>query len=230
MKNFWLTHYEHSAVGFMNEPLKQVGKTIRGVEVAPEQVELIVNTIVHKLGLNASDTLVDLCCGNGLLTSRLAMYSGEVIGVDFSAGLLEVARSISIAANIQYVRMDVTELSESIIEFGGKYSMYEALQHLSPDDFEHILNQLGHRDGPIKFFVGGVPDQTCLRRFYVSDNDYSFYLEREASGRPHLGRWWTRNELRQAAKRAGFELKIIPQPPELYTSHYRFDALLERSV
>lgn len=230
MNHYWLNHYEKSAADFVNQPLKQVGKTVHGVDVAPEQVQLIVNNIARALDLNASDTLVDLCCGNGVLTTQLARTAGAVIGVDFSSSLLEVARSISTPANVKYVQMDVTDLSESIIDRGGKYSMYEALQHLSLDDLDRLLCRIGARQGPTKLLVGGVPDRSCLRRFYVSDENYRFYQERQASGRPHLGRWWSQDEVVQAAARTGYDVKIVPQPSELYTSHYRFDALFERAA
>ena len=228
MNHYWLNHYEKSAAEFVSQPLKQVGKTVHGVDVSPEQVQLIVKNIARVLDLNASDTLVDLCCGNGVLTTQLARMSGMVIGVDFSSGLLEAARSNSASANIEYSQMDVTDLSESIIDRASKYSMYGALQHLSSDDFDGLLSRIGGRRGALKLLVGGVPDLSCLRCFYVSDENYRFYQEREKSGNPHLGRWWTQDELAQAAARNGYIVTIIPQPPGLYTSHYRFDALFER--
>jgi SAM-dependent methyltransferase len=228
MNHYWLNHYEKSAADFVNQPLKQVGKTINGIEVPADQVQLIVNNIVRVLDLNASDTLMDLCCGNGVLTIQLARMAGAVIGVDFSSGLLQVARSNSTSANVEYLQIDVTDLSELLVERAGKYSMYEALQHLSPDDFDRLLSRIGARHGAIKLLIGGIPDLSCLRRFYVSDENYRFYQEREESGNPHLGRWWTQDEMAQAAARNGYIVKIIPQPSGLYTSHYRFDALFER--
>lgn len=228
MKHYWLNHYEKSAAEFVNQPLKQVGKTVRGVDVSPEQVQLIVNNIACVLDLNVSDTLVDLCCGNGVLTTQLARMSSVVIGVDFSSSLLDAARANSASGNIEYSQMDVTDLSETIIDRASKYSMYEALQHLSPEDFDRLLSRIGSRCGAIKLLVGGVPDLSCLRRFYVTDEDYRFYQQREKSGTPHIGRWWTKDEMAQAADRNGYLVKITPQPPSLYTSHYRFDALFEK--
>lgn len=230
MGNYWLNHYNSLVTDFVNEPLKQVGKTVHGVVISHAQLELIINNIACTLELNGSDTLVDLCCGNGVLTTQLARSASKVIGVDFSSGLLETARSISIAANVEYVEMDVTDLSQPIIQRGEKYSMYEALQYLSPDGFDRLLSGIGGRRGTIKLLVGSVPDRSRLRCFYASDESYGFYQECEASGKPHLGRWWTKDEMVQAGARNGYIVKIIPQPSELYTSHYRFDALFERAA
>lgn len=230
MNQYWLNYYEKSAADFADQPLKQVGKTLLGVDISTDQVRLIVNHIARALDLNASDTLVDLCCGNGVLTSQLAQMAGSVIGVDFSSGLLEAARTISALANVEYMQMDVTNLPGPLIGRAGKYSMYEGLQYLSPKDLDSLLSRIGAYHGAIKLFVGGIPDLSRLRRFYVSDENYRFYQEREASGNPHLGRWWAQDEMGQAAARNGYIVKIIPQPSDLYTSHYRFDALFERAA
>ena len=62
--------------------LRQVGKTVNGVPVAWEEVDLIVEALRSGLQLNASDTVLDLCCGNGLITRRVAGACGTIIGVD----------------------------------------------------------------------------------------------------------------------------------------------------
>jgi hypothetical protein len=228
MGHYWLNHYEKLAADFVNQPLKQVGKTVHGQGVLPEQVLLIAHSITRVLNLRVSDTLCDLCCGNGIVTAQLARVSGWVIGVDFSLGLLESARRNFALANTEYLQMDVRELSGSIVSRASKYSMYEALQHFSLDEFDRLLYRIGIRKGAIKLLVGGIPDLCCLRRFYVLDEDYRLYREREKLGNPHLGRWWTREEIVDAAARNGYFVTIINQSPELYTSHYRFDALFER--
>ena len=49
----------------------------------------------RELRLGPSDRVVDLCCGTGAVTRCLAkaVPQGEVVGVDFSAGMLEPARA-----------------------------------------------------------------------------------------------------------------------------------------
>lgn len=46
------------------------------------------------LNLSSSDRVIDLCCGTGAVTRTLAraVPQGEVVGVDFSEGMLEPAR------------------------------------------------------------------------------------------------------------------------------------------
>jgi methylase of polypeptide subunit release factors len=49
-----------------------VGKTVNGQEIPESQVGLIVENIANVLRLNAKDSVIDLCCGNGLITRQLA--------------------------------------------------------------------------------------------------------------------------------------------------------------
>ena len=49
----------------------QVKRTINGVPVGQDQIDLILRAIVDGLDLQASDSLLDLCCGNGALSRLL---------------------------------------------------------------------------------------------------------------------------------------------------------------
>ncbi len=54
------------------------------------------NLVVQKTGLAPGDQALDICCGTGDITERLAKAvgsKGKAIGLDFSFGMLEVARS-----------------------------------------------------------------------------------------------------------------------------------------
>lgn len=69
----------------------------------------------RRLRLRPDDRVIDLCCGTGAVTRYLAaaVPGGEVVGVDFSEGMLEPARRHSHAANsglIRYLCSDVLEV------------------------------------------------------------------------------------------------------------------------
>src|SRR5260370_21777092 len=89
----WSSHWAEavSRVG-PEEFLAQVGYTINGQPIKPIQVDLIEQAIRRGLAIAPSDILLDLCCGNGLVTKRIAAVALRVYGVDFSPTLIEVAR------------------------------------------------------------------------------------------------------------------------------------------
>lgn len=74
-------------------------------------------------------TVVDLCTGTGASALRLARAGARVIGIDFSAGMLQQARRKTVgSAGIQWVQADVRALpisSCSADRAACSYAMYE---------------------------------------------------------------------------------------------------------
>lgn len=228
MRSYWENHYDHSSVKYGDELLKQVGKTVNGVDIAEDQVELIVESTASILELNRDDVLIDLCCGNGILTKRLAHRVERVLGVDFSSGLIQEAKRHSHAENIIYLQNDVLGLPNSIFSGKRKVLMYEALQHFSESGLHSLMQALDGLDPGSTILFGSIPDKRKLRTYYDTDEKYSFFLQREAEGRPHMGMWWTDEDILRITAKTSFEAHVLPQVPALYTSHYRFNTLLKK--
>ncbi|MEQ1743125.1 MAG: hypothetical protein ABL869_11600, partial [Candidatus Nitrotoga sp.] len=89
MNSYWKNHYDSISKQFDGSLLKQVGKTVNGQEIPELQVKLIVENTTNVLRLKAKDSVVDLCCGNGLITRQLAPLVEKVVGVDFTHGLID---------------------------------------------------------------------------------------------------------------------------------------------
>ena len=229
MSEYWRNHYRTSVARNASSPLKQVGKTVSGVEVDIGQVNLIVEHICRTLRLGKNDYLVDLGCGNGMLTVRLAAFVSRALGLDFTEGMLAYARGFNSSENLDYRQVDLTSLTDHALPAANKFTMYEVIQHLEVVEFEALIDALGRKSMDAALFLGGIPDREKLRSFYDTEEKYSFYLEREKSGAPHLGRWWVEEEVMEVGTKAGWLVKRIEQPAGLYTSHYRFDALLTRN-
>ncbi len=72
----------------------EVVNTIDGVYLTPEMSKQRAITL-SAMGLRSGERVLDVGCGTGLLTSELAAAvgaSGEVVGVDVSGEMLEIAR------------------------------------------------------------------------------------------------------------------------------------------
>jgi len=228
MSNYWKSHYADSSRRFAGSLLKQVGKTVNGSEVSENQVQLIVDNMRRSLGLNASDSVLDLCCGNGLLTRRYAPLVKGVVGVDYTPGLIDMALQLNRYQNIEYVNADVLELNPRYIRGVNKVVMYEALQHFTAEEFSSLLGGLKDLEEGARFFVGSIPDKAKLRAYYDTEDKYDFYLRREAEGAPHIGRWWLYEEIDQISSLNGFKTHHLQQASSLYTAYYRFDVILEK--
>ncbi len=69
------------------------------------------NKLISELNLKGDEDVLDLGCGNGLLTANLARLvpNGNVIGVDASEGMIEVAKEKE-ENNIKFLLMDLNEI------------------------------------------------------------------------------------------------------------------------
>jgi 2-polyprenyl-3-methyl-5-hydroxy-6-metoxy-1,4-benzoquinol methylase len=228
MNHYWKEHYDSISKQFDGSLLKQVGKTVNGREVPEHQVKLIVENIANVLQLSAEDSVVDLCCGNGLITRPLASLVKEIVGVDFTSSLIEAAKKYNGFHNINYVTSDVLNLDPKYFSGLKKIIMYEALQLFSEEQFGILLDQLKSLAPGSLVFFGGIPNKEKLRVYYDTEGKFAFYMQRESEGKPHMGRWWLMNEIEQLASTRGFKATFLPQDPTLYTAYYRYDVLLEK--
>jgi predicted TPR repeat methyltransferase len=71
--------------------LRQVGKTVNGAPISQIAVDALVQDIAHRLAIKGTDHLLDLCCGNGLVTHQCAPFCRSIVGVDYSEPLLQIA-------------------------------------------------------------------------------------------------------------------------------------------
>lgn len=208
--------------------LHQVGKTVGGKPIAEEQFGRIVTSIAAALSLQQDDILLDLCCGNGLVTMPIAHRCSAITAIDYSPGLIAIAKKHHGANNIKYLQGDVRELSRLIRERTfNKIFMYEALQHFQPHEIDRLLRDLRQLSGNhIAILFGSIPDRSRKWSFYNSVQRKIDYLIRLSRGTEAIGYWWKRKELEAIAIRHGFHITFNEQDPLLYTAHYRFDALL----
>lgn len=216
------------------EYFKQVGKTINGAPITSAQFETLNNDIADVLSINQDDVVLDLCCGNGLLTREIASKCKQVVGVDFSELLIQRANESTSNQNVKYIQMDVRkirQLSTDYPHFFSKVLWYEALAFFSPSDLVEILDALNliTRQDTI-ILIGSVLDAERKWIFFNTFQRKLFYfvkivfLGREIG----LGKWWHRKEISAACEKAGYQYGFIYQNPLLHTAHYRIDIKLTR--
>lgn len=70
------------------------------------------NDLISQLSLKGSEAILDLGCGDGVLTGRLALLvpEGTVLGIDSSVGMIETAKKI-VSENLAFVHMDIRKIN-----------------------------------------------------------------------------------------------------------------------
>lgn len=67
--------------------------------------------LIAEIGLQGTECVLDLGCGDGVITSQIAdlVPQGEVLGIDASQGMIDAARPKE-RPNLNFLKMDINEL------------------------------------------------------------------------------------------------------------------------
>jgi len=114
------------------------------------------NSVIATLEFRGDERILDLGCGDGLLTSRLADHvpGGEVVGIDSSRGMIEAAREKK-RPNIRFMLLDIND-----IEFDEEFDVVfsNATLHWIKDHrklLRNVANAL-RPDGRVRFNFAAV--------------------------------------------------------------------------
>lgn len=68
--------------------------------------------LISELMLKGNERILDLGCGDGVLTKQLAgiVINGEVIGIDASEGMIKVAKELE-SKNLSFLILDIDDLN-----------------------------------------------------------------------------------------------------------------------
>ncbi|MCD9124381.1 methyltransferase domain-containing protein [Luteimonas fraxinea] len=229
---FWSSYRRSESVESGNL-LRQVGRTVQNVPISDEAVVLLVERIAAALDLQSEDTLLDLCCGNGAITSRLARRVNHVVAVDFAPHLIETARLRSAVENVDYLVDDATKPASELLgreHSARKFLMNAALAYFRPRQLEDIVGGIvAHVKGErFRFHLTDVPDESLKWNFYDTPERRARFEANAAvvdGLNDGLGRWWELAEIEAVAEKFGLVVTVIDQPRAL--SNYRMDVTLE---
>ena len=104
------------------------------------------------------DSLVDIGCGDGRLTGKLAeRFEGQkVVGVDVATNALQLARCISGRPNVSFVECDITQRAPEGAPFDCG-TMVEVLEHIPLDQVEAFVSGVGRLIRPGGRLIVTVP-------------------------------------------------------------------------
>jgi cyclopropane fatty-acyl-phospholipid synthase-like methyltransferase len=226
-EKFWNT--VPRAVG-ERDYFRQVMKTVRGEPLTERQFQYMVSEVCERLELKETDRVLDLCCGNGLITKEIAKVCRAVVGVDFSQPLIEVANRDHRPANVTYWRMSALDLDQMPLPPTGPFNkvlLYDALQHFAKRDLSRLLrNILAATSEGRLILLGGIPDKRRQWRFYNTPQKKLLYLTRKVTGKDALGTWWERDFIRATCQQLNLQCAVHEQSKEMYNAHFRFDVAI----
>ena len=224
-QHFWS---EFPATVGGTEFLRQVGHTLAGEPYTPEQFAAMIASIRSALHLTGKHRLLDLCCGNGVITRELSPFCDLAVGVDFSAPLIGIAKLHNEAGNIRYVLGDALNIGQTAFEGGGHFDrilLYAALQHFETGDLPRLLSGLStHAEDGAVILIGGILDASRKHLYLDTPEKILRYESYGNEGRDRLGTWWEPALLRDTCKAFGFGCDIDQLSPARPGAQFRFDA------
>jgi len=220
-KSFW------DELARSKDPHRQVAR-ISKAALPMDIVQKIAQYIIEQLGIQPEDHVLDVCCGNGMLTAELAQYSRHVTGVDLSPEQIQNARLLT-QENTTFYEGDGRHLSEVINGQYNKVLCYFSFQYFDtyPKGREAVkaMKTVLKPGGAI--LLGDVPDHAKKGQFFntwqdLFKNKVNRFLDRDA-----MGKFWKTQELDTIAGESGLSGKHLEQPEGMLYSHYRFDYLMQ---
>lgn len=230
-KEFW---QEQGATG---DPFQQVGR--KGGQRAHEEklLEEFAAYVAQQLQLTSSDILLDMCCGNGMLTQYLARHCKAVLGVDFSQTHIDYANAHKTAPNAWFMcgnALDAATLNTSAFpQFSGgftKASLCFSFQYFETVEqgkmvVENIFTKLGAEG---KLLLADVPDRERWFVYYNSIRKILRLMKQMLQQRNDMGKFWSEEELGFIARLLSLKGQKLQQPSYFPYAHYRMDYLLGR--
>jgi len=128
-----------------------------------KRLQFIVDTFKKRLPQNA--TVLDVGCGNGIISRGIGMNGYQVYGIDISEKAIEKARSLTTLPNVKF---DVIS-AEQLVADGKRYDAVicsEVLEHLNhPEKLLNTLYQSLNNDG---ILIVTVPNGSGPRELFVT--------------------------------------------------------------
>ncbi len=230
-QRFW-SNYRNEVVMSEDDLFIQAAQTINRLPIPKDMFDMMVTEIIRALNLQNNDHLVDICCGNGLLSYELAPHVSRITAVDFVPRMIANAKRFKTRANITYKIGAATDPFPTLFDSGtkpNKFLMNDSLAYFEPAELGRMLgNAIEYMRGQqFAFLLTGIPNDALKWDFYDTPERKARYVESEKSPdttHDGLGRWWHASEIEMICQTCGLRVEISDQP--LFISNYRMNALI----
>jgi len=209
--------------------LGQIRRTVDGNPVSEEQMQLIEDTIVEMLQLDTTDRVLDLACGNGILSRRLFDKCCKLFGVDLSEFLISVAKEyFEKIPEYRFSQRDIVDflrVDSECLTF-NKAFCYGSFSYLSEPSARESLNLLYTRFPEISvFYIGNLPDYDRRDAFFTRSKPSEDDLRLHTTS---IGIWRSEQEFCDLSRACGWRPFVHRMNDKFYSSSYRYDVLLKR--
>lgn len=225
---YWKKHWEFNDKFKSDNPQVKVGRTVFGEPISNKSWEKTLGFLRTKLQLRKEKNILDLCCGNGLVSIDFAKHVKKVFSVDFSKNLIRDLQAHKIA-NIDASCEDVNELNYKSNTF-DVIIIYFAIQHFNHTETTLLIKKAhGWLKKGGMLYIGDIPDEKKIWQFFNQKKYRKKYFESIENSSPIIGNWFTKEFYNYLGEYLNFKnVEIINQKKYMINNHYRFDVLMTK--
>lgn len=170
-------------------------------DISESKLENVVNHLRFFLERIEGDDILDLGCGSGRDAKWFSQKGKNVIGIDLSENLLDIAKKK--APNAVFKKMDMKNLGFDKERFGGVWAS-GSIHHISKDEAKTLLKEIQSilkQQGLLYTSVKKGSGERYVRDERIEEGKrfFSFYAE---------------DELNKLISKAGFEIIISEHDSE----------------
>lgn len=226
---YWIDFWNSYSKNHKNDDEhSQVLRTLNKKPISNGLWEFTLSNIEDIINPNINDKLLELCCGNGLISRYLSPKVESIISIDISKDLINNI-NIEKYTNIKAISSDIRYLKYKNESF-DKIIIYAGIQYLTHVETIKLLEQmyLWLKPGGI-VFLGDIPDKSKFWNFYNSKDRESVYFENAKKGIDVIGTWFEKDFFIKLSDFVGFSsAEIIIQDDRLIYSNFRYDLKLTK--
>jgi hypothetical protein len=228
-KTFWRNYRRANNVSTPSL-FYEVGKTVNGRSISSEVFERLIDDIVVSLNLMPDDSLLEMCCGNGLITKPLSPFVNKIYAFDFTEHLIQAAVMQNYSANIQYAVGDANGKFLNYFKFDrspNKILMNDSLAYFTPYELKGLLRYISKEINVFTMYITGIPNKDLQNNFYDTPERRARYEHCVQQGdltNDGLGYWWNLSDIAQIAYDLGLNAHMTNQPE--YMSNFRSNVVI----
>jgi len=206
----------------------QVLRTYNGEPISNELWQFTLAVMEKHIQPQQSDIVLELCCGNALISRFLSSKVNKIYAVDISIDLLNTTDR-GLYPNIQFIHSDIRCLDFEAEKF-DKIVFYAGVQYLTHGEAVILLEQLSHWLKPKGLlFIGDIPDSSKRWTFYNNASRKSVYFDNIKNNTDVVGTWFEKEFFEHLTPYTNFQCSaFIEQHPSFIYSHFRFDYIFTK--
>lgn len=192
-----------------------------------DSVRQTADYIIEKQQLSPQDHVLDVCCGNGLVTALVAEHCAEITGVDISSKQIEQAQTtyphlhfLQCSADRIRTVLPEKKFDKIYLQFSFQYLTKKGEGERAIAEMLQVLKPGG------MIFIGDIPDYDRLWTFYNTFWKRFYLLTDTLRGRSKLGKFWHKKDMDAICQQLHCKGNSLAQPSHLPYAHYRFDYLI----